>query len=838
MIDAPALDQYQQAVVNSSAQSIRVVAPAGSGKTETLSLRVQQRIREGVSSRRILLLTFDNNAREAIRQRLKRLGVPNGVRVSTLNAFGFHLLNTRFADERRQIIRDVYFPQSSVLNDLVQEYGHSVFTEMLSKIKNEAIDVRTIEQTELARWCARNRVHLLRNLEDDPILEDMTDTHFGRELAREMQGYERFLAERNGIDFDDQKLRPLIRLEEEPQALDWLQQQFDDVIVDEFQDINRLDVMLIDLIAAQSNLLITGDDDQAIYGFRGATADFLIEPEKPLHRKFSSFELAINYRCPPRILGIAGNLIAYNENRLDKNPRAHKQNPGEVEVHGAADSDAECTWIANRMKELLNRQPMTAAVLARRRVQLVGIQAAFIRNGTPYKIDIAEDVRVSWSLARRALKLAPLRINTLPDEETRAEIIRIFAEARTMATRRADNLVRLAQQDDLAFPGPELLQQLFEREQKELVAGIKALTGEVPLSARIRSLDALLNTELRTFMEGGKDAARDRSDSERSRLSGLIDLARNDGLSSAGLANRIDELLEPQRQAIRSNAPAVELSTCHGAKGREWQLVCIPHCNQGVFPDSRSDTGVHLEAERKLFYVSMTRASEHLIMTWSRDRNGGSRGEPSDFLIEAEVEKPRQKAKTTGIITWRASEAVERARTGTNRRLSPDGTWAMSGPAKQVSGPKPRYLTLVTPRTRSMQNAIDVDATRTLADAIDIQHIDHSITFDWMNVRYPRSDAMATIPLQIELALRGIPFAIAEADHYTDSALYQEAKRAWTADAPAQVESRDTPLVDALAAIMERHTESEDSWVWLDRLDSLENDDSGTNRAGVQFIPQ
>lgn len=836
MINAPALDRYQQAVVNSSAESIRVVAPAGSGKTETLSLRVQQRIQEGVSSRRILLLTFDNNARDAIVRRLKRLDVPNGVRVSTLNAFGFHLLNTRFADERRQVIRDVYFPQSRLFNDLVKEYGHSVFTEMLSKIKNEAMDVRTIDQTELARWCAKNREHLLRNLEDDPILEDMTDSRFGRDLAREMEHYERFLKERNGIDFDDQKLRPLIRLQDEPQALEWLQSQFDEVIVDEFQDINRLDMMLIDLVAAQSNLLITGDDDQAIYGFRGATADFLIDPKKQLHREFETFELSINYRCPPRILNVASNLIAYNENRIDKSPRAHKQTPGEIDVHGAADTEAETNWIAKRMKELLAQKPMSAAVLARRRVQLVGIQSAFIRNGTPYKVNQPEDVRISWSLARRALKLAPLSLRGMPDDDTRAEIVSIFAEARAMQSRRKDNLVRLARRDDLAFPGPELLQQLFDRDQRDLAEGIKALTGEMPLASRIRSLDKLINTELRTFMEGGKDAARERSDSEKSRLSGLVDLAS--GMTQAALIDRIDELLEPQRDALRNNAPAVELSTCHGAKGREWQLVCIPHCNQGVFPDSRSDTGIHLEAERKLFYVSMTRASDHLMMTWSKDRAGGSRGEPSDFLIEAGLEKPRKKPRTSGINTWAAKEKSGPVTMSGNRRLGPDGTWAMAAPPKKITGPAPRHLTLVTPRGRSMQNALNADASNMLAEAMNVQHIDRSIPFESMSLRFPRTDAAATVPVQIELALRGIPFAIAEQDHFSDSEIYMAARRAWEADAPANVEKQDALLIDAMAAVLERLTESEDSWVWLDRLESLAIDDLGNDPTGVQFVPQ
>jgi DNA helicase II / ATP-dependent DNA helicase PcrA len=290
MITAPTLDAFQQKVVASDAPSIRMVAPAGSGKTETLARRIQARIAAGIAPGRILLLTFDNNARVSALNKLQALGVPDAVRVSTLNAFGFHLLNTRFTDERRRIIREVYFPSSPVLGELVTEYGHSVFTEMLAKIKNAAIDPRTTEVGDLAKWCSKNREHLLRDLEDDPILEDVSDVRFGRELAREMLGYEQFLEQKNGIDFDDQKLRPLIRLQQDDRALQQVQQAFDDVIVDEFQDINLLDVKLINLIAGQSTLLITGDDDQAIYGFRGATARYLIHPEKELNRTFASFE--------------------------------------------------------------------------------------------------------------------------------------------------------------------------------------------------------------------------------------------------------------------------------------------------------------------------------------------------------------------------------------------------------------------------------------------------------------------------------------------------------------------------------------------------------------------
>lgn len=137
-----------------------------------------------------------------------------------------------------------------------------------------------------------------------------------------------------------------------------------------------------------------------------------------------------------------------------------------------------------------------------------------------------------------------------------------------------------------------------------------------------------------------------------------------------------------------------------------------------------------------------------------------------------------------------------------------------------------------------MQNAVDMESTRMLADAIQMQHIDRNIAFGSMTVKYPRTDVAATIPLQVELGIRGIPFAINEEEKLGDSSVYKSAKRAWEADAPARVEKQDSPLIDALASILERLTESGDSWVWLDRLESLEDMDIGSDPAGVQFSPQ
>src|SRR5690606_11953170 len=128
-------------------------------------------------------------------------------------------------------------------------------------------------------------------------------------------------------------------------------------------------------------------------------------------------------------------------------------------------------------------------------------------------------------------------------------------------------------------------------------------------------------------------------------------------------------------------------------------------------------------------------------------------------------------------------------------------------------------------------------ASRTLADAIELQHDERNIPFDRMQVMYSRADFGSTIPMQLELALRNVPFAIAVSHRFPDSSVFQAAVQAWANDAAPKCDPRDVALVDALAATLERITDTDDAWVWLDRIDNLVDDDAiGTE--GVQFTPQ
>jgi hypothetical protein len=149
----------------------------------------------------------------------------------------------------------------------------------------------------------------------------------------------------------------------------------------------------------------------------------------------------------------------------------------------------------------------------------------------------------------------------------------------------------------------------------------------------------------------------------------------------------------------------------------------------------------------------------------------------------------------------------------------------------------PRFITLVTPRIRLMHNALEIESTPKLADEIRRQHSDRNTPYDQMQVLYSRADAASTVPMQVELALSGIPFAITETQRFPDSVVFQTAMQAWAADSAPKCDRRDIPLVDALAATLERITASEDAWVWLDRLEQLIDDES-IGGEGVQFVPQ
>lgn len=631
-------DTDQQAVIASTERSIRVLAPAGSGKTETLGRRVGARIAAGVPARRILILTFDNQAKAAFQRTLTRLGVHGNVEIRTLNAFGLRILTQEFPTVRSRTGTTFYGPQEPLLATLVEETDGSKLTELFGTLKSHLFDPQDQSGTAgeaLEAWVART----YRQLVPEKFLASHPEARFARpfsqQLRHEFGNYEAFLQDRRTIDFEDQKLRSYVLLERHPEVAAEIRRRYAEVIVDEFQDINPLDQRLIELISQDATLVITGDDDQAIYGFRWASAAHLIRPDAAFNRTFTSYELRTNYRCPRAILERSRQLIAHNADRVPKNPVSGVAAPGSITVIEHDTRLAEARQIALIIAETLatdtDMSGNDIGILTRRNAHLDEIQVQLIAQGIPYAIRAERDLVGDWQAVLALLDLSTMlrRGKDSIVTDYRAAIGNFKWFPRNI---KVDHLDQFA---GLAFPEVEL----SLRQANVPTRTLKQFTNALSLLRVARTIDQELTVIEERFLgygaPSGNRSSQDADDTgiEESSLGLLRKIL-------AGRESTRQEAIERLRDFIARALPLkqeagsrVDLSTYHSAKGRQWKMVFLPWVSGLSAPDplTRKEFG-ELESERRLFYVAMTRAAGHLIVGRP---SGESKEWTSQFLYEA-----------------------------------------------------------------------------------------------------------------------------------------------------------------------------------------------------------
>ena len=383
-------------MIECRSQTIRMVAPAGSGKTQTIVERVLARIDEGVRPDRVLVLTFDRAARRSLVERLASRSLERGIdalncTVSTLNAFGAALLRRHAPEEAHAVTDDALgdrlLAESAAECGLAAELvGHAgLVHEVFALLKNALHDPRTGSAREFARF-----------LGDDPVARDRMaeiSSEIPRAdpaaLARLFVATDRAMRRARVIDFDDQKLRALA-LFERSELRERIPGLWDEVIVDEFQDINQLDFALVRRLAARSDLVVTGDDDQAIYGFRGCSSEFIVGLARLLGREVDSHELAINYRNPPNLLAHAVALVRHNRGRIPKSPVAARTDAAAVVAAPAGSVEAETGGLAHRARKAIagGRRPRELAVLCRTNAHCVAVAAGLRSVGVPCRVRV------------------------------------------------------------------------------------------------------------------------------------------------------------------------------------------------------------------------------------------------------------------------------------------------------------------------------------------------------------------------------------------------------------------------------------------------------------------
>jgi DNA helicase-2/ATP-dependent DNA helicase PcrA len=628
------LNPRQREAVQHTEGPLLVLAGAGSGKTRVITHRIAHLMAaHRVPGWAILAVTFTNKAAGEMRERVKSLvgGIPGeGPTVATFHSFCVRLLRregaplaalrkgftTRFTiyddDDQISILKSVY--KSVGLDDKFMQHRAA-----LSRISNAKSHQQTPD--EMARSAS------------DPITE---------RLAVVYEKYEARLRESNALDFDDLLLEAVRLLANDKPTRDRLNRRYEFVMVDEYQDTNRSQYELMRLLTEERhNICVVGDEDQSIYGWRGANIRNILDFERDFPGA-TIIRLEQNYRSTKNILDGANGLVANNTERIGKSLWTESESGEKISLYEAPDSENEALYIADQIENRLARNPRErVAVLYRTNAQSRQIEEALRRYGRKYV------VVGGFSFYQRAeIKDILSYLKVLVSPQDSISMMRIInVPARGIGRTTMDQVEQFAIEHELslwpalkemldqrAFPArAESALAAFRRMVEELSAGVE----ERPVSETLQAI--FDRTGYRKMLE------EENTDESRTRMANLDELL-NAAADASERGESVRDFLD--HTALVSDADSaderapVSLLTMHNAKGLEFPVVFVAGLEEGLFPHSRSlDSSSAMEEERRLCYVGMTRAETKLHLTWARYRRryGGGQPEasiPSRFLKE------------------------------------------------------------------------------------------------------------------------------------------------------------------------------------------------------------
>ena len=649
-------DQFQHRVIEAQERTIRLVAPAGSGKTQTMINRVVAQVRQGVKPSRILLLTFDNSAASSLRSKLKEQeeeiakqighsGDIGATQISTLNAFGYGLLRQDIKEEYRSIVkstqrrwffreakeglRSIHPDRHGMLPPNVQE---SYYLELVSLLKNNIFDPRHPKASLIANFLINDRSAEVLFPEPEDIervsrtIEAVIWLH---------QAYDRVLQANQVIDFDDQKLRPYVYLAEAPELLSVVQGRFSEVIVDEFQDINLLDFELVKSIAERATLVVTGDDDQAIYGFRGCSPEYIIDLEKHLGRPVTSYQLRVNYRSPANIVQHADHLIRHNTWRVVKDPIANQPATATITLLPSLSAGLEAKAIVEFVRSVRRQNARLGfqdlAVLYRTNAQSLPIQVEFILNQIPYFVrdedNILNDEALDRLIAVLRCKMT-LTMHQRPTTDDQVAMVRSYF--RYMNRDEQDAIHRFFARSAAGFAALDSA-EFGEVLPKAQNSNIQTAIAELGRAKGLREELDVLRRKFRGFqaMVGSLEDAVD----QKVPLAEISEVAASFRDDTAVFVETLESALTRAKESgAGRDESGVALSTYFKAKGLQWHSVILATCNDGLIPHRKAP----VEDERRLFYVAMTRATSNLLVSYVENAVN-TKVIPSRFLREAKL---------------------------------------------------------------------------------------------------------------------------------------------------------------------------------------------------------
>ena len=594
-----------------------VLAPPGSGKTLIVTERTRYLIEEsGVRPDQILVITFTRFAAREMKERFERLtaGKNYPVTFGTFHSIFYGILKCAYGIGANNLMSE---KESSVL---LQEVLDQTDIESTPEVEDEEELVR-----ELLRevGMVKNGLCHLKDFHSKYLTQD--------EFAEVFRSYEHQKKELKKFDFDDMLVQCYALFRKKPEILQGWQKRFQYILIDEFQDINRVQYEVIRMLAApRYNLFVVGDDDQSIYGFRGAKPELMLymKQEFPSLRTIS---LTVNYRSTEFITGAAARVILHNDTRFYKRVQSFRGRGQNVHVQEVLDEQEEAQYVTEEIQKKLDQgiKPGEIAVLFRAAVQARMISEILSEHRIPFEMRdyvtnfyrhfIVKDMMAYLQLAAgkrdRSLFLTicnrPLRYlarNSMENRQVNFEELRKFYCDK-------DWMLDIIDQFDVDV-----------RMMKNMApyAAIQYIRKKIGYDDFLKEYAEKHQISWKQLMDVMAELE-ERSKNFKSYDEWEIHIAK--------YTQELEEQQAKARKIKGERENKVQLMKIHSAKGLEFEDVFVIHANEGAIPHQKAEKKDEIEEERRLFYVALTRAKNNLCISYITQKNGNSI-KPSRFVEE------------------------------------------------------------------------------------------------------------------------------------------------------------------------------------------------------------
>ena len=631
------LNNEQQKAVNHIDGPMLVLAGAGSGKTKVLTNRIANLINKGINLYNILAITFTNKAAKEMRDRVVKLigKEAYNIQISTFHSLGLKILKENYnllgyeknftiidSDDLLTIIKKIMKDK----NMSKDRYNPREIKNKISSAKNEMMSIEAFSKVE-----------------------------FDHNIIEVYKEYQKKLKNGNSVDFDDLLILPIKLFKNYPRVLEEYQDKYKYILIDEYQDTNEAQYIFSKLLSSKyRNIFVVGDNDQAIYAFRGANYKNILNFEKD-YPEAKTILLEENYRSTKTILNAANSVIKNNRERKDKNLWSNNIEGNKIKYKEVANEKEEASFVGEEIKKLLSKgvNEEEIAVLYRTNAQSRVIEEEMLKKNIKYRV-----IGSFYFYNRKEIKDLLCYLRLINNHKDDVSLLRIInTPRRGIGDKTIENLTELAAQNNTS---------LYEAIEKGKELEFKNIIEELTKSSESLSLTELID-EILEKSGIKKELSTSKLLEDEIRLENLnefkgVTKSYEEEYGSATLGDFLDEIsLVSDMSEHQDSSNRVSLMTIHSVKGLEYNYVFIIGMEEGIFPHYNAindGSSSAIEEERRLCYVAITRAKKELYITSADTRmlfGNISRNTPSRFIKEIdkeyiEIDKPTKIEKITNKV--------------------------------------------------------------------------------------------------------------------------------------------------------------------------------------------